>query len=220
MCGAVPSTCPTGSQTLGAAISPSGGFTGGGLFYPTGIAIDTTSGVAWVSNTGTGGVSRIDSSGQVTGPYSGGGQENQQGIAVDPFGNVWVANDDSVTELNSAGVLLAGPITGGGIGPTSGPYGLAIDGAGNVWVNNYNGNSITELAPDGTVLCPSGGFTAGGVVSLPQNAIRVDASGNVWAVIRFESQWKWAVVQFIGAATPVQTPLLGRPVTPTKRRRR
>jgi streptogramin lyase len=60
-----------------------------------------------------------------------------------------------------------------------------------------------------TVISPSTGFGVDAGLILPFG-IALDASGNVW-VTSFAGN---AVVQFVGLATPVKTPVLGPPSLP------
>jgi streptogramin lyase len=98
--------------------------------------------------------------------------------------------------------------SGGGL---SGPDFIALDGSGNAWITNRMNsvNSISEISHAGIALSPSNGFRAGGLASPYQ--IAVDGSGDVWVTNSFTT-----ITEFIGAATPVITPLAaGLPVTPT-----
>lgn len=192
--------------------------TGGGLSTPYGIAVDI-SGNAWVANTTGSSVSEFTSSGGVHAgaPYSGGGIGNSVGVAFDSSGNAWISNKiGSVTELNSTGTASAGsPYSGGGLSSinTAGPGLIAIDGAGNVWVANIDGGgnanshsgSITELSNSGTAISGSNGYTGASASSsdliVNPVGIAVDPSGNVWA------SCSGNVVELVGAATPVVTPL-------------
>jgi streptogramin lyase len=192
--------------------------TGGGLSVPFGIAVDF-SGNAWVANTTGSSVSEFTSSGGVhTGaPYGGGGVSNSVGVAFDSSGNAWISNKGgSVTELNSSGTPSAGsPYSGGGLSSvnTAGSGLIAIDGAGNVWVANIDGGgsanshkgSITELSNSGTAISGPNGYTGADTssVDLVVNPIglAIDPSGNVWA------SCSGNVVELVGAATPVVTPL-------------
>ena len=77
------------------------------------------------------------------------------------------------------------------------PTAIAVDGSGNVWVANI-GATISEFSNNGVAISPSTGYSLG-----PHylNAIAVDGSGNVWVTTDAD------VVMFVGAATPVVTPI-------------
>lgn len=99
----------------GVPISPSSGYTGGGLNAPAGIAVDG-SGAVWLANRAGNSISEFRNDGTavttptgLTDPLLSG----PRGIAVDPSGNVWVANftSNSVTEFVGAGTPTATPIT-------------------------------------------------------------------------------------------------------------
>jgi hypothetical protein len=197
-----------------------------GIANPTNVVADTTPtpNLIWVSNSGTGGVSRISvssagSAGVTAGTSaSGGGQSNQQGITLDMNGDVWVANEDasngSVTKITGSTATVAlGPLAVGGINSTSQPWGITTDTANNVWVNNFNNDSVTELNTNGNALSPAGGFTAGGLIKFPRNGIAVDRGGNVWVLD--DDNPPPFVTELLGAASPVATPRsAGRPIAP------
>jgi hypothetical protein len=136
-------------------------------------------------------------------------------IAVDSADNVWSANyyGDSIGLLTSSGTVLSGSMgyTGGGVHH---PQGIAIDGVNNVWAINYRssiniGDALSELsgastANPGTALSPATGYgTDAGIVE--GYGIAIDAAGNIWT----SSYATDTLVEFIGQAAPVKTPLLG-----------
>ncbi len=99
----------------GAAISPTAGFTGGGLNGPVGVAIDGA-GQVWVANRDGSSISTFNPTGKPLSPSTGleaAGISNPRGIAVDPSGNVWVTDftGNAVTELLGAGAPTASPST-------------------------------------------------------------------------------------------------------------
>jgi len=119
--------------------------------------------------------------------FPGGGINQPVAIAVDPDGNVWVANyrngnggDASVTKIPkvvdadcSSGCIT---FTGGGVRD---PVALGADSLGNVWVVSSGRSSIT-IIPKGATSCSSGCITfSEGGLEFPR-AITVDGSGNVW----------------------------------------
>jgi streptogramin lyase len=117
-----------------------------------------------------------DTTSKNSNPYS----QGVPGIAIDPSGNVWLAQVNTVTELSPLGVELSTPTTGYNAGNTlSAPFGLASDVAGNIWIANCFGSNIVELSPTGTVLTPTGGFAAHGIIDSP-NTVAFDGNGKLW----------------------------------------
>jgi len=188
---------------LGVQLSPAGGFTGGGIFRPIGIAIDPNGNV-WTSNANatTGAVSKFSSSGTALSPssgYTGGGLIGQGlALAIDGTGNVWVANGGTtarISEISNAGVPVSTStgFSGGGI---SHPQALAIDSSNNVWIGNSNA-SISELSSLGVPLSPSTGFTGGGLNG--SYSIAVDGSDNIWVGDAFNN----SVAEFSNAGSAI-----------------
>jgi sugar lactone lactonase YvrE len=209
----------------------------GELNYPAGIAVDGTGNVwaanvgslSPADYTGDS-ITELPVSGGMPGtakPITGGGLNGPYAIAVDHGGNIWVSNvgalnsdtDDytgtSISEFSAMGVPGT-PVTGGGL---SGPDGIAIDGGGNVWVANYGTPpySLTEVSIIGgnaTAVSPGTGYTGevaaspfGPVLTNPLG-IAIDGSGNVWVVnLTNGTTTPDNVVEFVGAAVPVVTPL-------------
>lgn len=207
----------------------------GHLMGPSAVAIDANH-TAWFAN-------RFADSGSVTGISSDGsrintiasGGDDASGVATDSIstaaseGHIWVANysTDSVSELSlnkegSPSVVSSGSgYTGGGL---SYPNGIAVDGTGNIWVTNYHGiidkqgvelaSTITELlgaesATPGKPLSPASGYGADAGLLQPFG-IAIDSTGSAW-VSNFGSS---KIIQFVGVATPVKTPLVGPPQLP------
>ena len=212
------------------AISGSGGFGTGDLAGPVAVAIGASNN-AWFADqsANSGSVTSISSGGTPVSNFASGGDETS-GIATDSIstsgtisGHIWTANYSSSTvselELGSNGDVTVVPqgYAGGGLNH---PNGIAVDGAGNVWVTNYDsatrtsGATITELqgangASPGSAISSTSGFGEDAGLLRPYG-IAVDASGNVW-VSNFGSS---TITQFLGAATPVKTPLIGPPQLP------
>jgi DNA-binding beta-propeller fold protein YncE len=89
-----------------------------------------------------------------------------------------------------------------------------VDGAGSVWVANYRGGSVTVLAgaaatTPGAALSPSTGYGLDANLIEPYG-LAIDASGNVWV----SDYGLSTIVEFIGVAVPIKTPLVGQPVAP------
>jgi hypothetical protein len=168
---------------LGVALSPSAGFTAGGLDAPHAIAIDNEDNV-WVGNStyfsGQGSLTKLNNSGGVVAdsPFMGGGITNPRALAIDAADNVWAVNANSLSKFSSSGTPLStatGYTNGGIMGPSS----VAIDANGSVFVSNLGGHSVTKLTNSG-VSVP--GFP----VSINDNtyptalqSLAIDSQGNV-----------------------------------------
>ena len=158
----------------------------------------------WIANCGNDTVTRLPAGNpNRAANFSAAGLGKPFGLGIDPFGNVWIANNrtDQVVALAPSGVPLAfSPVTGGGL---KAPLGLATDSLGNVWVANTgiiplpcgpgqsqttlievvtavvtNDNaSVTLIGPTG-VPAPGSPFKNRGM-TLPWG-IAVDGDDNVW----------------------------------------
>jgi len=143
-------------------------------------------------------------------------EKSPTAIALDPSNDLWIVNStgNSITRMTDIGTSVTS-ITG-----FSAPEGIAIDGAGNAWVTNSSSNSIAELSNSGTLLSGSSGFTsaAGITTGAPTSVlntpygIAIDPSGNVWVTNNISSTKM--VTEFIGAATPVVTPIVANLLSP------
>jgi hypothetical protein len=208
---------------IAASISPCPSASTCQLAFPAQIAIDASENV-WIanSNPGPGAVSKLDHNGTALSSQNGftNGVANPGFIAFDHSGNAWLTNyasdgvNNNVTKLNSSGNLLSSVNVSGLLQP----YGIAIDGSGNAWANSFSNASVVELTNNLTVLSGANGYLDAAPVppypgctppSAPQcipprnsRAIAVDGSGNVWV-----TNGDASISEFIGAATPVVTPL-------------
>jgi hypothetical protein len=150
---------------------------GGGLAPASGasaIAIDAADNL-WISAKAANEVIELNSSGAAISPaggYTAGGIKAPGPIAIDSSSNVWIANSDSLTELNSNGLAAQGsPFYGVANG-----LNMAIDGSNNIWITNPGG--VTEYNNLGTELSPVGGYSNSGVAGIAE--ITIDASNNIW----------------------------------------
>jgi sugar lactone lactonase YvrE len=151
------------------------------FYRPGALAVDTA-GVVYVADAYYGTIRKVTPAGEVTTLAGCGSCTNvgfdgtgtnavfyqPSGIAVDPAGNVVVADtyDNTVRKVTPAGVVttLAGLAGGGygssdGIGPAaffSGPSAVAADGAGNVYVADYYNNTIRKVTTTGVVTTLAG----------------------------------------------------------------
>jgi streptogramin lyase len=216
------------------------GYTGGGIYDPYGIAIDT-SGNVWVTNPGNWTLSELNKAGAgVSGsPFA----ENYDGVAASPFG----------IAIDSSGAFISGIAFAANTYDISSsnmsscinePFGLAYDSSGNLWVTNSGNNSVSRLIWSGCGVVSSG-------FSNPQG-ITIDGSGNAWvannggnnvielslngAILSGSSGFNgfnapvgiaidgsgnvWvtnsnnSAIELVGAATPVVTPLVANMMTP------
>jgi sugar lactone lactonase YvrE len=189
-------------SSTGSNLSGANGYSGTTVYDGDCIAIDVLDNV-WVTGNS---VVKLSSAGAIlsgANGFSGGGGC----IAIDHAGNVWVPNAGTeVVELSSTGAVLSGAngYAGGGL---NNPSGVAIDGAGDVWVTNnpqypyYTGSMVVEISSTGTFLSGPNGYVPGGSSLSYSRYVAIDGSGNVWIP---EAQ---SLVELVGAATPVVTPL-------------
>jgi streptogramin lyase len=210
-------------SATGSALSGSG-FTGGGLTFPWGIATDLA-GNLWVANKTTSTISEFSASdGTPNGssPISGGGLGTPVSVAVDASGNIWVGDQSNTSDLNSAlskfsssGTVVTGIDGYASNTPNSEYDRIAIDGNGSVWVADYD-NGLCEFGSSGAAISGESGFCYyhGNTPALGQPwGLAIDLSGNVW-VPDPQSGASGAIVEFVGAAAPIVTPVVANLLTP------
>jgi streptogramin lyase len=200
----------------GVELSGGTGFSDDDVTAPTGIAMDT-SGNAWYVNGGSPASigeaipSVIPGTVSTYNEFTGGGLNSAWGIAIDASGNIWLTNRGGTGSLSeyspsqSKWLSGSGGFTGGGIDV---PYGLAVDGGGNVWTANYGGDSdsISEFNSSGVAISGPNGYVGTGLFPY---SVAIDPTGNVW-VANNSANGAFTtapVTEFVGAATPVVTPL-------------
>ncbi|MDP9050665.1 MAG: NHL repeat-containing protein [Acidobacteriota bacterium] len=178
----------------GQSLSGSGGFTAGGLDYPTAVVIDTDT-TAWVVDYGNSHITHLSSSGQaLSGPagYTTPLFAFPVSAAVDGNHNLWVVNQSgtTVTRVSPDGSQFMNFVCCGG------PSAAAFDKFGNAWIANYYGDSISEISSSGVVV--ANGTYAGGGINHPQG-VAIDGSGDVW-IANFRSA---SISKLAGATAPV-----------------
>ena len=183
----------TGSPVSG---SP---YTGGDLSAPMHVAIDSTGNV-WVANYASNSVTEFNNSGTIlsgANGYASGGNYLYQpnGIAIDGSGNAWVSNlnQNEVTKISSSGI--ANEYSEAGAAPVA----LAFDGSGNLWDSSSWGISV--LFPSTFTISSLWAAYNGSGSVIANCSLAIDGSGNIWEGCNHY------VAEFIGAATPVITPL-------------
>jgi DNA-binding beta-propeller fold protein YncE len=106
---------------------------------------------------------------------------NPTGVAVDGFGNVYVADtgNSRIRKISSVGVVSTLASSG-----FSGPNAVAVDGAGNVYVADTNNQVIKKVDGAGTVTIIAG------ATGVPGDSVPGPVAGNI---ARFRSPWGIAV---------------------------
>ncbi len=200
-------------NNLGLAVSPSVGYTNSGVTGIAAVAVDSSNNI-WVG---------IPTFAELTNPggqliVSGGiasGVTTLPEMAADGAGNTW--------ELKSSGQVCKTPVYGGkgttlvqscnsGGGSSGGgqqglnylsPAGIAMDGAGIVWIASSGGTIPPNVVPINPSLVLDYGIS---LVSQSLSAgtlrVAVDGSGNIWVLLANNT-----VTEYVGAATPVVTPI-------------
>lgn len=125
-----------------------------------GLGVDPNTGEVWHTWFSGNAVAKISPSGVLLGTYPH-GNFRSQGVAVDAFGNVWVAH--SLVGGTSVGHLRTdGTFVGNVSLPGSGPTGVAVDAFGKVWVSCYDSDIAVRIDPNAGPI-GGGGFPIGEV---------------------------------------------------------
>jgi streptogramin lyase len=143
-------------------------YSGAGISTPKAIAADA-SGNVWTANSGSNSATEIDALGATTtdatgylsGPtgYTVGPLNAPSAVAIDIFGNAWLANagNSTVTRISPSGATGT-VFTGGNL---SSPSGLAIDTNNNIWIANNGNSSVTQISSTGVLT----NYTAAGITA-------------------------------------------------------
>jgi hypothetical protein len=209
----------------GKVLSPTSGWTNGGLNHPQGLAVDQK-GNLWIANNfgpesdpGQGNVVVYpggDPSKALT--ITGGGLNHPFAVQIDGYGRAWVTNAGlgGAKLVNTRAAILVGkfggsvtvigtdfkPISSSPIqsGSFKWPLGLAIDSEDNAWVTNFFGSTVTSIRQDGSVAA---------VYKLPRGTTpwseAVDGSDRVW-VAGFARPHVWLLCGVRTSACPPGSP--------------
>jgi sugar lactone lactonase YvrE len=186
-----------------------------GLIAPSGIAVDQSGVIYFAESAGSSRIRRIGTDGIITtiaggngngysgdgGPATAAKLNSPAGIALDPAGNLYIADslNNRVREITPSGIIqtIAGtgvPTFTGDQGPASlatlnGPLSVAADVFGNVYVgDSYNSRvrkidsslTITTYAGNGNWDNREDGAQAGGAMLYQPRDVVVDAAHNVY----------------------------------------
>ncbi len=169
---------------------------------PSGVAVDANGNV-YVADQGNSQIREItpagvvttlaggDTTGTTNGPGASATFFNPTGVAVDPKGNVYVADagNNLIRLINTSGIVstYAGSVTDTTQSIFNNPTGVAADALGNVFVANYLNSNILSINASGTINVLAGTGVQGSANG-PANAatfffpsnVAVDAAENVY----------------------------------------
>jgi len=162
-----------------------GAATHASLSDPDGVAVDAL-GNLFVVDLGNNRIRKVDTNGIITtvagngiAGFSGDGGAATQasldesyGIAVDGFGNLFIADTDNnrIRKVNASGIITT--VAGNGSSGYSGdggaadsaslndPYGVAVDGSGNLFIADLGNNRIREVNTSGIITTVAGNGNA------------------------------------------------------------
>jgi DNA-binding beta-propeller fold protein YncE len=148
------------------------------LSNPEGVAVNAGTGLVYVANTGANELSVFNLGGtfqfNVTSASDGVALNDPTGVALDPGGNVYVADsgNSQIDEFAADGT----PVTALGYSVLTDPEGIAIDGLGNIYVGDAGTSQILKFDHNGNYLFE---FNGNGVLEEPYE-MKVDVNGLLW----------------------------------------
>jgi hypothetical protein len=188
------------------------------LLGPYGIALDGNN-LMWITGLASGNVASITTTGTVGtinwyNNTSSTASNAPAFLAIDQNNKLWVPNQNTnfVQTVTPSAATSSGTrtwnysypnYTGGGLSAATGADAAAVDGANNVWIMGTSQKYISEFSNAGVPLTPAGGY-AGGFGSSGGSRVTIDNSGNIWMPISGAN----SVIEMIGVATPVLTPIV------------
>ena len=192
---------------------------GQGYSYSDGVSADNAGNV-WASFPHDGLGAAVEWNSNITQIADDGGTgatPDATAIAVSPVTELpWVSNStNGIVVLSNNQAIDGSPYTGGGINH---PGFINFDGSGAAFImNETSPNTVSMLSASGTPLSPSTGFTFGQTNPNSEFALMaLDSSGNLWITAPdADANDDAGILQVIGIATPVTTPIvssLGHPM--------
>src|SRR5438876_1134763 len=160
--------------------------TSASLYYPSGVAVDPAGNV-YIADAGNLRIRKVDTAGTIS-TIAGNGKEGFSGdggpaasaeltfpvgVAVDPAGNVYIADEgsNSIRKVNTSGIVstIAGNDTQGFSedgGPATSaslndPRGVAVDPTGNVYITDRGNNRIRKVNTAGIISTVAGSEVPG-----------------------------------------------------------
>jgi sugar lactone lactonase YvrE len=127
------------------------------------------------------------------------GLNQNNAVAIDASGDVWVNNAGSSTPYSVSKFSNAGSgLFYSNYSTLLNPDGIAIDTSGNAWIANQTTHGdVTEFSSTGTGDPGTGTYNGGGINS--SYGVAIDASGNAWVA----NQGDGKVSEFTSNGTPV-----------------
>ena len=122
------------------------GYTGGGVFYPQGLAADAT-GKVWVADYGDSSATLLSSSGGAISGANGFGPSElpfTSAVAVDQNHNAWFTVQGGVAKVTTSGNVTK-------FSCCDDPEGVAIDQNGSVWLADYGGARVIKMSASGAI---------------------------------------------------------------------
>jgi uncharacterized protein (TIGR03437 family) len=221
------------------------------LNEPTGIAVDAAGNV-YVSDQITQVVLKLTPAGVASvyagngfyyhsgdgGPATLAGLVVPQGMAVDPSGNLYIAELAGVRRVDSNGIITT--VAGNGVQISSGDGGpateaglnrcvdVALDSVGNLYIAESGANRVRRVDPSGTITTYAGtgraGYTGDGGqatnANISVNAIAVDSKGNLFIADSSDKAIRivtpQGVISTLVSGSVTSGPAIGSPIDPQR----
>jgi sugar lactone lactonase YvrE len=167
--GVITTIAGTGVQGSGGDGGPA---TSAGLGCPVGIALDAANNL-FIADFGNSSIREVNTSGIIAtiagngsfgfsgdgGPAVSATLNTPGGVAVDPAGNVYIADDGNnrIRKIDTSGIIttIAGGFKDAGSAGVNSPLSLTLDAGGNLYFSDTGNNAVRELFPTGVPAFPS-----------------------------------------------------------------